>query len=73
MIIISCVVPMPISVEENLSLYIEETGTRTTDMPNMQGLHKGLITSSFLNSGKVAPHSPVNQIINESVLDKYDN
>ena len=26
MIIISCVVPMPVSIEENISLYIEERG-----------------------------------------------
>ncbi|XP_062610176.1 uncharacterized protein LOC134271957 [Saccostrea cucullata] len=66
--------PIPVSIEESLSAYIEKRtrGQRTCDI--WRDLQRGRITSSLfglvLKSGK-NPQSLVKQIINGSSLDRY--
>ncbi|XP_061168089.1 uncharacterized protein LOC133176992 [Saccostrea echinata] len=68
--------PMAISIDENLSLFIEERTQGQRCCPIWRELHKGRITSSLfgavLGSG-ANPNSLVDQIIKGSGLDRYQS
>lgn len=69
-------VPIPISIDENLSAYVEERTRGQRSCSLWRELHKGRITSSLfgaiLNAGP-NPRNLVDQIINGSSLQRFRN
>lgn len=69
-------VPIPISIDENLSTYVEERTKGQRSCSLWRELHKGRITSSLfgaiLNAGP-NPRNLVDQIINGSSLQRFRN